>query len=86
MKQLQKNCNRIVVKIGSSLLCPDWENPNLGLFQDIAEQISALVQSGKELVVVSSGAIALGMHELGLKIGQGSCITCQRLRLLAKTH
>ncbi|OGX19322.1 MAG: glutamate 5-kinase [Omnitrophica WOR_2 bacterium RBG_13_44_8b] len=67
MRQSVKKYNRIVLKIGSSLLCPDWENLNLGLFQDIAEQIAALVQGGKQLVVVSSGAIALGMHELGLK-------------------
>lgn len=67
MKQSQKDYKRIVVKIGSSLFCLANNTLDFAIFDDIVRQIRYLVESGKEIVVVSSGAIALGMHALGLK-------------------
>ena len=64
--QLQKDYKRVVIKIGSSLFCPKRETVNLGLFSVIVNQISALVEDGREVVVVSSGAVALGMQQLNL--------------------
>lgn len=55
---------RIVVKIGTSTLTHDGElAPRM--FASIARQVSALVDAGREVVIVSSGAIAIGTHELG---------------------
>ncbi len=64
------NAKRIVVKIGSSLLVDaasgalkaDW----LGT---LADDIAALRAAGKEIIVVSSGAIALGRKVLNLPKG-----------------
>lgn len=67
MRQSAKDYKRIVIKIGSSLFYPEWGNVNLGLINEITDQVSSLVDIGKEVIIVSSGAIALGMHELGLK-------------------
>ncbi|MFA5145004.1 MAG: glutamate 5-kinase [Candidatus Omnitrophota bacterium] len=67
MKQSSKNFKRIVVKIGSSLLCPDKGKLERGLLNEITGQIQDLVKDGKEIVVVSSGAIALGMAILKLE-------------------
>ena len=53
---------RIVVKIGSRLIA---ESP-AGRPASIADQVVALQQSGHEVVVVSSGAIALGLRRLRL--------------------
>ncbi|MGH9695736.1 MAG: glutamate 5-kinase, partial [Bryobacteraceae bacterium] len=61
---------RIVVKIGSALLADrttgriksDWLN---SLMDDVAE----LAKAGKEIVLVSSGSIALGRHALKLPKG-----------------
>jgi glutamate 5-kinase len=61
---------RIVVKIGSALLADrasgelkaDWLAT---LMEDVAE----LAKAGKDVVLVSSGAVALGRHTLGLKKG-----------------
>jgi glutamate 5-kinase len=61
---------RIVVKIGSALLTDrttgklksEWLN---ALMDDVAE----LTRAGKEVVLVSSGAVALGRHRLGLPKG-----------------
>jgi len=60
---------RIVVKVGSSLLV----DPVSGLKSDwlsaLGDDLAALHRSGKDLLVVSSGAIALGRGVLGLKRG-----------------
>ncbi|MCM8770926.1 MAG: glutamate 5-kinase [Candidatus Omnitrophica bacterium] len=67
MKQSGENYRRIVIKVGSSLLYPSPKIINSKLFQDLAREVSSLADSGKEVVLVSSGAIASAMHLLGLK-------------------
>ncbi len=67
MQQSKKNYRRIVVKIGSSLLCESGKALDLRFLQDIVSQVSRLVKGGNEVAIVSSGAIALGMSALGLK-------------------
>jgi len=62
----QKNYKRIVVKIGSSLFASDKSKLDTVLVASIAASISQLVRQGQEVVVVSSGAIALGMSILKL--------------------
>lgn len=64
--RLPKNYKRIVVKIGSSLFTCDKSKLDTVLVDKIAKQISSLIKQGKEVVVVSSGAIALGMLILKL--------------------
>lgn len=60
----QKKYKRVVVKIGSSLFCSGSSRLDTGLLNNIALEISALIKSDVEVVVVSSGAIALGMSLL----------------------
>jgi glutamate 5-kinase len=64
--QSQKNYKRVVVKIGSSLFANRESKLDTALISHIACQISDLIGQGKEIVVVSSGAIALGMSILKL--------------------
>jgi glutamate 5-kinase len=66
LKQSLKNCKRIVVKIGSSLLYSRQGEINSVFISDIASQISDIFKEGKEVIIVSSGAIAFGMHILKL--------------------
>jgi glutamate 5-kinase len=61
-----KKYKRVVVKIGSSLFATDKCLLDTGLVNRIAKQISDLIKQGREVVVVSSGAIALGMSILKL--------------------
>ena len=65
--QSEKNYKRIVVKIGSSLFYNAGNTLDLGILASICDQIKDLVKEGKQVVIVSSGAIALGMNILGLK-------------------
>jgi glutamate 5-kinase len=55
---------RIVVKVGSSILTRDGKLRHR-VFGEIARQVSELQGAGRELVVVSSGAIAIGSRRLG---------------------
>jgi len=55
---------RIVVKVGSSILTHDGKLRHRP-FGEIARQVSALQDAGREVVVVSSGAIAIGSRRLG---------------------
>ena len=62
---------RIVVKIGSSLLVDHARGEiNAAWLQSLAADIAALVKAGKQVIVVSSGAIALGRHVLSLPRGE----------------
>ncbi len=61
---------RIVVKIGSALLA-DRSTGRLKAewLSSLMDDVAGLVQAGKEVVLVSSGAIALGRHTLNLPKG-----------------
>ena len=59
---------RIVVKVGSALLVRDGE-PDTALIQSLAKDLAQLRQTGAQIIVVSSGAIALGASRLGLPKG-----------------
>ena len=67
MKLSEGNYKRIVIKIGSSLLFSKDNELDFKIFRSVAHQVADLVREGREMVVVSSGAIALGMYRLGLK-------------------
>lgn len=56
---------RLVVKIGSALITNNGNGLDLAAIHDWARQIAELRQAGKEVVLVSSGAIACGMQRLG---------------------
>ncbi len=64
--QLQpSDCRRWVIKIGSSLLTNDGQGLDVLAIGGWVEQIAALRSAGREVVLVSSGAVAEGMSRLG---------------------
>ena len=59
---------RIVLKIGSSLFVDaDTGRLDSAWLEALAEDVAALARAGKEVVIVSSGAVALGRREIGLE-------------------
>lgn len=58
---------RIVVKVGSNIVAGGKEGLNERRIRSLASAVSALSDTGAEVVLVSSGAIAAGMKRLGLK-------------------
>lgn len=68
---------RLVVKVGSALLVEQGK-PRRAWLAGLARELAELQASGSEIVVVSSGAIALGAARLGLKRGgRGSLAEAQ---------
>jgi glutamate 5-kinase len=64
------DARRIVVKIGSSLLVDRARGElNARWLASLAEDVADLARAGKQAILVSSGAIALGRHMLGLASG-----------------
>ncbi|MEN2327536.1 glutamate 5-kinase [Lacticaseibacillus paracasei] len=59
-------CKRLVVKIGTSSLIHPNGKVNLQTIDRLAYALTALNNQGYELVLVTSGAIGVGMAELGM--------------------
>lgn len=62
-----RDARRLVVKIGSSLLTDEGRGLDENAIAAWSNQIADLTLSGREIVLVSSGAIAEGMQRLGWK-------------------
>ena len=56
---------RLVVKVGSSLVTNEGRGIDEEAIGNWSRQLAALARQGRELVMVSSGAIAEGMKRLG---------------------
>ena len=59
--------NRIVVKVGTSTLTNEYGKSDLRSFDRLACVLSDIQNMGYEVVLVSSGAIAVGMNKLNMK-------------------
>lgn len=62
-----KNSDRIVVKVGTSTLTYVNGQLNLYRIERIARELSDLHNQGKEVLLVTSGAIGVGANKLGFK-------------------
>ncbi len=67
MSSVIQNAKRIIIKVGSSLVTNDGHGLDLAAVANWAKQIAELHSQGKEIVLVSSGAIAEGMLKLGFR-------------------
>ena len=72
-KEILNEVNKIVIKIGTSSITKqdcDSTKENCSIdppfLESIAAQVSELRRRGKEVIVVSSGAIGVGLYELGI--------------------
>ena len=60
-----RGAGRIVVKVGSSLVTNEGRGLDEAAIGEWSAQLSALVKQGREVIMVSSGAVAEGMKRLG---------------------
>ncbi len=67
MRDFLKKSRRIVIKAGTSILATDGHISEKNM-ERLAAEITPLLRSGFQVVLVSSGAIAFGMETLGQKI------------------
>ena len=62
---------RLVIKVGSALLADETDGSvRRAWLASLAKEIAAMRAQGKDVVLVSSGAIAVGRQQLGLKPGK----------------
>jgi glutamate 5-kinase len=64
-KSIFNNAKRLVVKVGSNVLTED-HGLNLKAIRSISRQICRLIDSGLEVILISSGAMASGVKKIGL--------------------
>lgn len=68
------NAKRIVIKLGTNVLRSNDGNVSLPRIFSFIEDISALVKAGKEVIVITSGAVGLGKKRLGLASTEGTAL------------
>lgn len=64
---MQKSFKRVVIKVGTSTLTGGEFGPDRVFINSLASQIAAQRQAGRQVVLVTSGAIRAGMGRLGLR-------------------
>ena len=62
-----REAKRIVVKVGTSTLVRTSGKPDFRRMDRLVREIADLKNAGREMVLVSSGAIAIGMDSIGLR-------------------
>jgi len=65
MISILNDSRRVVVKVGSNVLTQD-QGLNLKAVRSISRQICRLIDGGREVILVSSGAMASGIKKIGL--------------------
>src|SRR3954470_9161164 len=63
--ELLKEISRIVVKLGTGVLTDSRKHPDLAQMEQLVGQVAEQRKAGKEMVLVSSGAVGAGMGALG---------------------
>jgi len=66
MKRISEK-QRIVIKLGTSTLAHSTGKLNIRRMTNLVKVLADLQNSGKEIIIVSSGAVGLGVGKLGLK-------------------
>jgi glutamate 5-kinase len=64
-RELLKQVDRMVVKLGTGVLTDSRKQPDLAQMDQLVAQIAAQRQAGREVALVSSGAVGAGMGALG---------------------
>jgi len=82
------NAKRIVIKLGTNILRNEDGEVALSRIYSFIEDISKLVKSGKEVIVVTSGAVGLGKKKLNLETTEGdgvkqACAAVGQSRLMS---
>lgn len=63
--ELLRDTTRIVVKFGTGVLTDSRKQPDLAQMEQLVAQVAAQCRAGKEIVLVTSGAVGSGMGALG---------------------
>jgi glutamate 5-kinase len=79
-----KEKKKIVVKVGTSLLAYDNGKINLQRMERLVRVLADLHNSGKEVILVSSGAVGVGVGMIGLEDKPGGLVQKQALAAIGQ--
>jgi glutamate 5-kinase len=85
-KSILKDVKRLVVKVGTSTLTYPDTKLNLGRIGSLVKDLVQVRESGKEIVLVTSGAIATGMSRLGWEKRPDNIPEKQAAASVGQTH
>ena len=85
-QQQSKTYQRIVVKLGTSVLTGGTRNFDLARMVEIARQCAELRQQGHDVIICTSGAIAAGRERLGFPDLPGTIINKQMLAAVGQSR
>src|SRR3989338_4059113 len=84
-RKFPRKIKRVVIKVGSSVIATDQMKPRIAHLRSLVGQISAIHQKNMDVVLVSSGAIVLGMGELNRKNRSRDLASLQALAAIGQT-
>jgi glutamate 5-kinase len=82
--QRLQSVQRIVVKVGTSTLTHRTGKLNLNLIEQLVRQLADLHNQGKEIALVTSGAVGAGMGRLGMAERPSSIVENQALAAIGQ--
>jgi glutamate 5-kinase len=80
------NYRRVVIKLGTSLLTAGSHELDMSVMSQLVEQVVRLQHAGKQIVIVSSGAIAAGRHRLAVTDKNKALLFKQVLASVGQSH
>src|SRR5215831_4886895 len=86
MRERVRDARRVVVKLGSNLFFNDAGAIALGRIFSFIEDIAAARVAGRQIIVVSSGAVALGADSLKIKSSNASLAQKQALAAIGQSR
>jgi len=66
-REIIQDVRRVVVKIGTRVLVQKTGRPDVRCMRGLTRELASMQQTGREVVVITSGAIGAGMEALGMK-------------------
>jgi len=84
-RKFSRPIKRIVIKVGSSVIATFKMKPRIARLHSLIEQIVSVQKKGIEVVLVSSGAIVLGMGELNQQKRPSDLANLQALAAIGQT-
>jgi glutamate 5-kinase len=81
-----KSVSRLVVKLGTGVLTDSRKQIDPAQLEQLVAQIAALRKSGKEIVIVTSGAVGAGMGALGYERRPGELAELQACAAIGQTR
>ena len=84
--EILKSVSRIVVKLGTGVLTDSRKQLDIEQVEQLVAQVAAQRQAGKEIVLVSSGAVGAGMGALGFERRPTSLADLQACAAVGQTR